>query len=364
MTLLRDHPMPKLMAPFPWFGGKSKIAREVWSHFGQVRNYVEPFAGSLAVLLLRPCPFEGKETINDIDGHVSNFWRALRSDPEKVAYHADWPVIENDLHARHAWLVGQKNSLQTRLEGDPDFFDAKIAGWWVWGVSCWIGGEFCSGKGPWHVQEVDGVKHLIRSERNGNDDGNGISHQRIHLHQLTGVNRESIKCDEEGVPRRRIDVHFPRGIKSQRASSLLMYLGELSDRLKHVRVCCGDWSRVCTNTPTTLQGLTAIFLDPPYSESAGRNPNTYTCESLTVAKDVLRWCLEHGDDPKLRIAFCGYKGEHHLPGWTAVDWKTKGGLAHTSNGSCKGKANANKERVWFSPHCLDAGNQDDEMFRK
>lgn len=30
-------------APFPWFGGKSKVAAEVWRRFGDVTNYVEPF---------------------------------------------------------------------------------------------------------------------------------------------------------------------------------------------------------------------------------------------------------------------------------------------------------------------------------
>src|SRR6185369_15826213 len=90
-----------LKAPFPWFGGKSRVADLVWSRFGDdVPNYVEPFAGSLAVLLAR----EGRpktETVNDKDAFLSNFWRALQTDPEQVAYHADWPVSECDLLARH-----------------------------------------------------------------------------------------------------------------------------------------------------------------------------------------------------------------------------------------------------------------------
>lgn len=46
--------MTALRAPFPWFGGKSRAAPLVWSALGDVANYVEPFAGSLAVLLARP----------------------------------------------------------------------------------------------------------------------------------------------------------------------------------------------------------------------------------------------------------------------------------------------------------------------
>ena len=44
----------KLKAPFPYFGGKGRVAGEVWKRFGAVKTYVEPFFGSGAVLLGRP----------------------------------------------------------------------------------------------------------------------------------------------------------------------------------------------------------------------------------------------------------------------------------------------------------------------
>jgi len=88
-----------LKAPFPYFGGKSRIADAVWERLGDVPNYVEPFFGSGAILLRRPHE-PNCETVNDLDGMVSNFWRAVQSDPEAVAYHADHPVNENDLHAK------------------------------------------------------------------------------------------------------------------------------------------------------------------------------------------------------------------------------------------------------------------------
>lgn len=40
-----------LKAPFPWFGGKSRVAHIVWEYFHDVDNYVEPFAGSGTTLL-------------------------------------------------------------------------------------------------------------------------------------------------------------------------------------------------------------------------------------------------------------------------------------------------------------------------
>ena len=76
-----------LAAPFPYFGGKSLACATVWAALGDVQNYVEPFAGSAAMLLGAP---SGKrvETINDADGFVANFWRAVAADAEAVAGHA------------------------------------------------------------------------------------------------------------------------------------------------------------------------------------------------------------------------------------------------------------------------------------
>ena len=126
-----------MKAPFPWYGGKSRVAHIVWPRFGDTVNYVEPFAGSLAVLLQRPFPIR-TETVNDADTYLANFWRAVSADPDSVADAADWPVNEADLHARHLWLVKQVD-FRERMMTDPDYYDAKIAGWWVWGLSAWIG---------------------------------------------------------------------------------------------------------------------------------------------------------------------------------------------------------------------------------
>ena len=84
-----------LVAPFPWFGGKTRAAPLIWDALGPVEHYIEPFAGSLATLLLRPTP-PGLETVNDADGFLCNAWRALAAAPEATAEWADWPVNECD----------------------------------------------------------------------------------------------------------------------------------------------------------------------------------------------------------------------------------------------------------------------------
>lgn len=314
-----------LAAPFPYFGGKRRIALLVWTRFGNVRNYVEPFFGSGAVLLGRPMPFDGIETINDKCGFVANFWRALQADPDAVAKHAAWPVNEVDLHARHAWLVGRKDSLQARLEGDPDYCDAKVAGWWAWGLSCWIGRGFCSGTGPWHVEEVDGCKQLVR----GAGAGRGVNRQLPHLGDAgIGINRQAV------------------------ADQLAGYLGSLADRLRRVRVSCGDWTRVTGPAVTTVHGPTGVFLDPPYSAAAGRDPDLYRVEDLDVAHAARDWAIEHGDDPRFRICLAGFDGEHAMPDtWECVD-EIPGQHPGYGAQARDGYANAGRERLWFSPHCL------------
>jgi hypothetical protein len=99
----------------------------VWPRFSDVWNYVEPFAGSLTCLLSRPTPFRGGETVNDYDELIFNFFRVVHTDPNAVAFHADWPVNEKDRHAQHAWLAGRRQGIRARLEGDPTCFDVEVA---------------------------------------------------------------------------------------------------------------------------------------------------------------------------------------------------------------------------------------------
>jgi len=293
MTIIEQ----KLKSPFPYFGGKSRIAHEVWARFGDVPNYVEPFAGSLAVLLARPT-LPRNETVNDINCFLTNFWRALRNDPDGVAKWADYPVSEIDLHARHRWLVEQKDFIEA-MRSDPYYYDVQIAGWWVWGICAWIGKGWC---------------------------GNSQSKQ------LPSIGRGG-----SGVHRIDID-------------NLYNYFAALSARLRRVRVCCGDWKRVCGYSPTTHIGTTAVFLDPPYGKDSGRNDGGYAFEADDVTRDVHAWCVENQDNPKLRIALCGYEGEYDLPGWECLAWKANGGYGNQGNGA--GRANRHRERVWFSPNCL------------
>lgn len=300
-----------LSAPFPYFGGKSRAAAQVWQSFGEVKNYVEPFAGSLAVLLSAP---EGQriETVNDFDGFVANFWRAIAADPEAVAHHADWPCNENDLFARHSWLVRHRESLTDQLHADPAWFDAKAAGWWCWGACNWIGSGWCSGEGPWVLHDGRMVK---------GDAGKGINRKLPHL-------------GDAGKGRR---------------AYIFEWFGELHQRLRDVRVTCGDWQRVCKDSVTTRHGLTAVFLDPPYTKGA----MDYSAGGmgLGIADQVRDWCAVNGDNKLMRIVLCGHAGEHDdllAHGWHTRKWTARKGYALTDDAT----ENSASETLWCSPHCI------------
>jgi DNA adenine methylase len=287
-----------LKSPFPYFGGKSSVGDVVWRHFGNPKMYVEPFCGSAAILLARPGepPFR-KEIINDYDGNVANFWRAMKYDPDGVADVADWPVNHIDLMARKRYVLKEYDSMREKLIADPEYCDPKIAGYWAWILSNEIGTPF------------------------------------------TGIN---------AIP----SIEHPRGVGS--IKNILEYMKQLQNRLFEVKVVCGDWTKVMGGNWRIANGDCAVFLDPPYAPETGRRNKVYKKDELTIAKDVLNWCKENGDNRLYKIALCGYDGEHNElenMGWTVHSWAAWGGFANCTKGESRGKKNRLKERIWFSPFC-------------
>jgi DNA adenine methylase len=67
----------------PYYGGKQRQAPRIVSLLPTHGHYVEPFAGSFAVLLAKRR--SSMETLNDIDGDVMAFWRVLRDRHEDLA---------------------------------------------------------------------------------------------------------------------------------------------------------------------------------------------------------------------------------------------------------------------------------------
>ena len=354
-----------LHPPFPYFGGKWRAAGRIWEALGDPSGYVEPFAGSAAVLLARR-PFTGRrvETINDADGWLINGWRAIQHDPTTVARHAWGPVSEIDYHARLAWLQERRTpDLVSWLEGDPEVHDAKAAGWWLYVVACGIGDPF--GAGPWRV--IDG--HLRKLPHLG-DAGQGVNRELPHLGDAgQGVNRELPHLGNAGQGVNRELPHLGdagQGDKAQATQAgastvscptsatqqrLAAYLAGLSRRLERVRITCGDWRRVLTPSVTRSgtggDGGRAIFLDPPYATSG----DLYSHGDDTISADVRDWCLSR-DARGLRIVLCGYDTEHDdllSHGWAVTEGKAGGGSGYSTRSD-----NGRRERLWLSPGCHTA----------
>lgn len=387
-----------LKAPLPYPGGKSTVAAEIWARLGDTPNYVEPFMGSAAVLLARPHDLNGKtETANDIDGFLTCSYRAIQYAPDEVAYYCDRPVNEIDLTAYHLWLKSLRSDLTERLFADPFYYDAQVAGAFLWGIASWIGDGWCVADGPWI--NVDG--RLVDRRTIGSDDegvglqtpnltpgpfntpsARGIQKYRASVprkmpHVGRGANSESKNTSygvqayrhHEGVPRQMPlvggttrggtrDGLTPRcGVNSYDGNTALVaYFARLSDRLRRVRFLCGDWKRACKDSVTVNHGLTGVFLDPPYPQ-AEHDMGYHATETGDVWYQAAAWAVERGDDPRLRICIAGYWSEPTdalFPAtWERVRWEARGGYAN-QKADGRGRANAKRECLWFSPHCIDA----------
>lgn len=96
-----------VLPPFAYFGGKTRLASQIAAAFPAHQHYVEPFGGSLAVLLAKPR--SRMETVNDIDGDLMTFWRVLRDQPTELAR-----VCALTPHSRAEFLEAYAPGLEAR----------------------------------------------------------------------------------------------------------------------------------------------------------------------------------------------------------------------------------------------------------
>ena len=342
--------MAKLKAPFPYYGGKSRWAPLIWERLGNPTVYSEPFAGSIAVLLARPGGAGPREIVCDLDGMICNVWRAVTADPEAVAHYANWPTIHQDLTARHAWLRRWKIENAPTLSQDPDFYDAKAAGWWIWGISLWIGGDWCKvdfqganlrphieastgGRGV-SAQRRTGIPQLaaflggrgVSAQRRALDKrpfvhdspgGRGASAQRAQIPSIPSeLGGRGVSAQREKIPfvayqgggqgvsyqRNDIDKRPPvydhpggPGVSPQRVDGhlgqLFSWFAALQDRLAAVVVLNRDWSSAVTptllmHTPSSPKPPVGVFLDPPYRTDTGRKSVLYDSDYLGASDDA------------------------------------------------------------------------------
>ena len=308
-----------LYAPFPWFGGKRRLAPEINRRLGESDIYVEPFAGSLAVLLQRPV--SEREVVCDTDGAICNFWRAVAQDPEQVAYWSDWPTVQDDLTARHLYLRKWKLEHADQLRHDPDYCDPKMAGWWVWGISNFIGGSWCANHSTTTPQLIDRVPVMGA--------GQGVSLQKRSLWKV------------------------------ERHSRMKGIMRSLAHRLSRVIVLNRPWTSAITkpilgNYDYLDPKRVAVMLDPPYRVTT-RSQKLYEDDvSDDPAVDSYKWAIENGD--RFRIAYCCSPDDFPVPdGWSACDPIKF--VGHSSKRTERGS-----EFVMFSPAVPDVDNAQISLF--
>ena len=308
-----------LKTPFPWPGNKSRQCPEIWSRLGQVDLFVDPFCATLSSLLGRPGGTYGVERVNDVCCNITNFWRAVVHDPNQVAHYCQWPVNEIDLNARHYWLCDRswgENSIRSQLMADPEWFDAKQAGWWVWGQCLAMGTQWCADPS-------------VSSRGHARPAGARPNWQK---------------------PR---TIDTCPGVASPNADAYA-WLQALQHRLQRVQVMNGDFER-CLTVGTTWKEFkrVGVLLDPPYSQQLRSRmlyPTDLGIDDPLRQEPAIRayqWALENGNNPRLRIALCGLSGEHEMPdGWSVYEWTNRCGYS-----SIGGEGRTSDEVIWFSPHC-------------
>ena len=340
----------KLRAPFPYFGGKYRASALINKRLGAVDTYIEPFGGTLAVLLTRDP--SRREIVNDLDGFICNFWRAAQAAPDEWARAAARPTNHSDLIAARKWLAKRRLGLNERIQADLDYYDARVAGIWAWVVSCQIGalsfptavhgGIPMTGHGDGRGISAQNSAHrgipLTRSPG-----GRGINAQRITgMRDIPVNNGSKSKLMAQGC----FDPQNP-------SAHILPIANALQSRLWQVIIHSRDWQKFCSPSLFGLtqsganDATTGILLDPPYAPDNRAGGASYTYDSADVAADVRRWAIdvaaEYGD--RVRIAFCSYEGDFGgmAEGWWAESWGKSGR---------RKKADRKREVVWFSPGCL------------
>jgi hypothetical protein len=350
-------PPSPLKAPFPWPGGKSTIIPDLNARFGEVRNRVDAFCGSASWILgSPPAPVE---TINDMSGDVVNAYRAIRADPDTVASYCAWPVSEADLTARRIALKTTLPERAARCMADPEWYDARAAGYFLYVLATTIGPHLYD-DGPWRA--VDG-RLTYQPDVGSGAGGAGIGRMLPDI-GATGhgtPNRRGVASDRIARMLPAIaaggdgQLHTRGVVALQDEASIRAYLAAVARRLQRVRIVCGDFRRVLKPNITTAFGTTAVLLDPPYP-AALHGVRYGVTDEETVWYEAARWAVDHGDDPLLRIAVCGYWTPEtdalFPPSWERMRWVANGGYGNQGDGI--GRANRLRECVWFSPHCTHA----------
>jgi DNA adenine methylase len=95
--------------PLTYYGGKQGLSRQIVPLIPDHRVYLEPFAGGAAILFAKPRA--ERETLNDLDGTIMRFWRALRDQPEELA-----AAVAATPYGREEWRASRDHGVEDDVE--------------------------------------------------------------------------------------------------------------------------------------------------------------------------------------------------------------------------------------------------------
>ena len=79
-------------------GSKWSIAKWIIGFFPEHHSYLEPFAGSLAVLMNKMR--SNIETVNDLDDNIVNLFEWIKKDPERLAHEIYWTPYSRSVYEK------------------------------------------------------------------------------------------------------------------------------------------------------------------------------------------------------------------------------------------------------------------------
>jgi hypothetical protein len=211
---------------FPYIGGKYTVAPEINRRFGAIDTRIDAFTGSSSwILASEPVRYE---IVNDLDGYVVNYLRAIKYAPEEVARHLDFPRAELELIAYHHYTRDKLPELVARLGGDPDYYDPVIAARWAYVMAYKLDPSLLK-PGGW----------LTRDGRLVYERGEGRKRGSMTATPLL----------------------LARLVRERRVSE---YVAALSERLHNVQAFWNDFEVVAAKAHRPELGVVGILLDPPY----------------------------------------------------------------------------------------------------
>lgn len=148
-----------MRTPLTYYGGKQRLSAQIVPLMPSHRVYLEPFAGGAAVLFAKPRT--ERETLNDLDGQIMRFWRALRDRPGELA-----AAVAATPYSRAEWQASRDGSADDDVEAarlllvnvDQSFSRSRES----WSIPC-VG----DGRGRWQPGTWENLppKILAAAER-------------------------------------------------------------------------------------------------------------------------------------------------------------------------------------------------------